>query len=256
MLWNQCSRRVIRRGLLAAALAGGLAVSAYALPAAAEDAGGFLKGQTVRIFVGYSAGGGYDDYARMLGPLFEKKTGATVVVENRPGGGGLTALNQLVREKPDGLTMIMLNGEAAIMGQITNRPGVAYDITKVTNLGRVAKEEHFVLANSKVPDNAKDLIAYGKTKEIKFSATSRPDVLSDYAAVFCETFDLKCKIITGYKGSKEAGLAVMNGEVDAIAISDGSGNKIAQTGKAKVVATLSHNRSPYKADLPTIYDQF
>ena len=157
----------------------------------------------------------------MLAPYFEKKTGATVVVENRPGGGGNTALNQLIREKPDGLTMMMLNGESAMMAQLTNRPGVAFDMAKVTNLARVAKEEHFVLVNSNVPDTLKDIIASGKT--VKFSATGRPDVTSDYAVVLCETLNMKCKIITGYKGSKEASLALLNGEVDALTVSDSSG---------------------------------
>src|SRR5581483_6386295 len=128
----------------------------FAPAAAADD---FLKGQTVRIYVGYSPGGGYDAYARMLAPLLEKKTGATVVIENRPGGGGLTALNQLVREKPDGTTMMMLNGEAAIMAQLTKQPGVAFDMTKVSNLGRVAQEQHFMLVNPKIKGSLKDIVA-------------------------------------------------------------------------------------------------
>ena len=89
-----------RRALLALALSCG--VFASFAPAGAQDASQPLKGETVRFYVGFSPGGGYDAYARMLAPHFEKATGATVVVENRPGGGGLTALNQLVRGKPDG----------------------------------------------------------------------------------------------------------------------------------------------------------
>jgi putative tricarboxylic transport membrane protein len=255
MPWSQCDWRPHRRTVLSFALAAGFAASAQLAPATAAGAGDFLKGQTVRFFVGYSPGGGYDAYARMLAPYFEKKTGATVVVENRPGGGGLTALNQLVREKPDGLTMMMLNGEASIMGELTKRPGVAYKMADITNLGRVAKEGHFLLVNAaKEPSDLKDIIKAGKL--VKFSSTSRPDNLSDYAAVLCETFKLKCKIITGYKGSKEAGLALLNGEVDALTISDGSGNKIAQSDKAKVIATLGHERSEFRPNLPTIYEQF
>ncbi len=51
---------------------------------------------------------------------------------------GLTALNQLVRAKPDGLTMMMLNGEGAVMSQLIKQAGVAYDMIKVSTLGRVA----------------------------------------------------------------------------------------------------------------------
>jgi tripartite-type tricarboxylate transporter receptor subunit TctC len=190
----------------------------------------------------------------MLAPHFEKKTGATVVVDNRPGGGGLTALNQLMREKPDGLAMMMLNGESAILGQITKQPGVSFDMAKVTNLARVAHEQHFLLVNPTMPDKLQDIIASGKP--VKFSATGRVDNLGDYAAVLCETLKMNCQIITGYKGSKEAGLAVMNGEVDALAISDGSGNDYAQGGKTKVIAAIGNARSEFRPDVPTVYEQF
>src|SRR5919107_2648299 len=107
------------------------ALLAFIAPAGAQDASMPLKGETVRIYVGFSPGGGYDAYARMLAPHFEKKTGATVVVENKPGGGGLTALNQLVRAKADGTHMMMLNGEGAIMAQLVKQDGVLYDMTKL-----------------------------------------------------------------------------------------------------------------------------
>jgi tripartite-type tricarboxylate transporter receptor subunit TctC len=241
-----------RRALLAFVL--GCAVSASLAPAGAQDASMPLKGETVRIYVGFSPGGGYDAYARMLAPLLEKKTGATVVVENKPGGGGLTALNQLVRAKADGTHMMMLNGEGAIMAQLVKQDGVAYDMTKVTTLARVAHEQHLVLVRPDMPDTLKEILASGK--KIKFSAVGRIDNLSDYAAVLCEALKMDCQIIVGYKGSKEAGLAVMNGEVDALAISDGSGNEYAQGGKAKVIAAIGNARSPFKPDVTTVYEQF
>ena len=139
-----------RRALLAIALSCGM-FAAFA-PAGAQDASMPLKGETVRIYVGFSPGGGYDAYARMLAPHFEKKTGATVVVENRPGGGGLTALNQLIRAKPDGTSMMMLNGEGAIMAQLVKQDGVAYDMTKVNTLAHVAHEQHLVLVRPDMPD--------------------------------------------------------------------------------------------------------
>lgn len=244
--------RASRRTLLSFAL--GCALFASFTPAAAQDAAMPLKGETVRIYVGFSPGGGYDAYARMLAPLFEKKTGATVVVENRPGGGGLTALNQLVRAKPDGTSMMMLNGEGAIMAQLVKQDGVAYDMTKVTTLARVAHEQHLVLVRPDMPNTLKEVIASGK--KIKFSAVGRIDNLSDYAAVLCEALKMDCQIVVGYKGSKEAGLAVMNGEVDALAISDGSGNEYAQGGKTKVIAAIGNARSPFKPEVSTVYEQF
>lgn len=240
--------------LMLLALACSYGVLSFFTPAGAQEASMPLKGETVRIYVGFSPGGGYDAYARMLAPLFEKKTGATVVVENRPGGGGLTALNQLVRAKADGTHMMMLNGEGAIMAQLVKQDGVAYDMTKLNTLARIAHEQHLVLVRPDMPNTLKEIQASGK--KIKFSAVGHIDNLSDYAAVLCEALKLDCQIIVGYKGSKEAGLAVMNGEVDALTISDGSGVEYSQGGKTKVIAAIGNARSPFKPEIATVYEQF
>jgi tripartite-type tricarboxylate transporter receptor subunit TctC len=245
-------------GACAAAALAVAAVAALALaptaPLRAADEGAWLKGQTVRFVVGYSPGGGYDSYARMMAPYFEKRTGATVVVENKPGGGGMTALNQLVRGKPDGLSMQVLNGESSIMWQLVKQTGVAYDMTKVSMLGRIQQEPHFFLAHPSQPDTLKDIVAAGK--KLKFTATRRIDNLGDYAAVVCQALHMNCQIITGYKGSKEASLAVMNGEADALTISESSGFNYAKGGRTKIVATIGHKRSDLLPNMPTVYEMF
>jgi tripartite-type tricarboxylate transporter receptor subunit TctC len=230
------------------------AILAGAGDARAQDPGAFLKGETVRFYVGFSPGGGYDSYARMLAPHFEKATGATVVVENRPGGGGNTALNQMVRGKPDGLTMMMLNGEGAIIAQVTGGAGVAFDMAKVNVYGRVADEQHVLVVRPGLPDSLKDIVASGG--KIKLAAVSRPDNMADYSAVMCEALQMNCQIVTGYKGSKECGLAVMNGEVDAITVSEGSGVEYAQGGRAKVIAAIGERRSELAPNVPLLQETF
>jgi len=244
---------LVRRAVLTVGLLLGIAAALPPAPANAAE-GDFLKGQTVRFVVGYSPGGGYDFYARMLAPHFEKRTGATVVVDNKPGGGGTTALNQVFRAKPDGLTMQMLNGESAIIAQLTKQPGVAYDMSKASIYGRVQEEPHFMIVNPKLPDSLKEIIASGK--KIKFSAGSRTDNLGDYAAVTCEALKMNCQIITGYKGSKGAGLAVMNGEADALTISESSAINYSKGGRTKMVVTIGRKRSPERPNIPTVYEMF
>ena len=242
-----------RRLALAAGLLAGLTALVPAATANAAE-GDFFKGATVHFFVGYGPGGGYDFYARMLAPHFAKRTGATVVVENKPGGGGTTSLNHLFRSKPDGLTMQMLNGESAIIAQLTKQPGVAYDMAKVSIYGRVLEEPSFVIVNPKWPDTMKEIVATGK--KIKFSAGSRTDNLGDWAAVTCEALKMNCQIITGYKGSKGASLAVMNGEADALTISESSAINYSKGGRTKMVVTVGHTRSPKRPNIPTVYEMF
>src|SRR5580704_19220287 len=89
---------------------GGVFALAITAPAArAQDAErAYFSGKTVRLVVGYGPGGGYDAYARMIAPHLSKVLGASVVVENQPGAGGLVALNRLPTAAPDGLTMMIV----------------------------------------------------------------------------------------------------------------------------------------------------
>ena len=112
------------------------ALAAPASPAAAQDSEqAFFAGKTVRFVVGFGPGGGYDTYARMLAPYLSKTLGATVIVENRPGAGGLVALNGVYISPPDGLTMMIVNGTGAAFSQLTDQQGARYDLGK---LGYVA----------------------------------------------------------------------------------------------------------------------
>ncbi|MGQ0664464.1 MAG: Bug family tripartite tricarboxylate transporter substrate binding protein [Pseudomonadota bacterium] len=237
----------------------GLAAVVWALAispalAQASDPGAFLKGEVVKLVVGFAAGGGYDLYARMFGPHFEKMTGSTVVVENRPGGGNLTALNQVVRAKPDGLTMMLLNGEAAVISQLTKQPAVGYDLLNVGILGRVTSEPRIFILRSGLPFRSlKDVLASGQ--KLKFSATSRIDSIGDVVATTCEALQMGCQIITGYKGSREAALAAMSGEADALIISEGSAADYLQGGLMTAIATIDRQRSELFPQLTTVFEQ-
>src|ERR1700736_431530 len=62
----------------------------------------------VRIFVPYAAGGGVDILTRTLGEVVSRQWGQTVVVENRPGAGGMVASQALAKSAPDGYTLIVV----------------------------------------------------------------------------------------------------------------------------------------------------
>jgi tripartite-type tricarboxylate transporter receptor subunit TctC len=124
----------------------------------------------------------------------------------------------------------------------------------VSLYGRVQEEPHFMIVNPQLPNTLKEIVASGK--KVKFSAGSRTDNLGDYAAVLCEALAMSCQIITGYKGSKEAALAVMNGEADALTISESSALNYSKGGKTKIVATIASRRSEERPDMPTVYEMF
>src|ERR1700685_4320378 len=127
-------RQFLRTGT--AAMAASVAVhSASAQPATAAE---FYRGQTVRILVGSPPGGGYDIYARLVAPALGEKLGATVLVENKAGNGGLAALATLLVRPADGLTIMSGSAEAAIISQMLARPGATWDVTRLNWLPKTA----------------------------------------------------------------------------------------------------------------------
>jgi tripartite-type tricarboxylate transporter receptor subunit TctC len=217
------------------------------------DARAFYAQKTVKFIVGYGPGGGYDIYARMLQPSLAKELGATVIVENQPGAGSLTALNQLYASEPNGLQIMIVNGTAAGSAQLIDQSAVRYDLAKMGHLGLISAQPWIWLAAPNAPyNNLAEALAH-KTR-IRWAATGLIDSMSDGASIMCEALKLDCQIIMGYKGSSDAALSVFRGETDSIYISDTSGNNYIKAGQAKPIVTMSREKSRFFPTLPTIFE--
>src|SRR5579863_7913496 len=120
-----------RKFLTLAGFAAAPFMPAPAVIAAPGNAAAFYRGKTVRVLVGSPPGGGYDIYARLVAPALAQKLGATVLVENKDGNGGLAALATLLVRPADGLTIMNGSAEAAILSQMLARPGAIWDVTKL-----------------------------------------------------------------------------------------------------------------------------
>ncbi len=145
---------------------------------------GFFKGRVVKLVVGSGTGGGFDGYARMIAPYIAKALGANVVVENQPGAGGITALDNLTVAPPDGLTIMFANGSAAALAQLVGQPGVRYDIGKFGQLGTViASPVIWLVSPHSSIVTPKEATAAGT--QITWASSGPIDGLSDSAAFTC-----------------------------------------------------------------------
>jgi tripartite-type tricarboxylate transporter receptor subunit TctC len=134
----------------------------------AADAGASAQSafpaKPVHIFVPYAAGGGVDILARTLGDVVSRQWGQTVVVENRPGAGGVVASQALVSAPPDGYTLIVVAS-----GHATNPflyPKLPYDTFKdFTPISLLASSPNILLVRA---DSAfktlSDVIAQARAK--------------------------------------------------------------------------------------------
>ena len=240
---------------MALALVTAFTLAATAVEASAQESSeaAFFKGKTVRFLVGVAAGGGYDAYARMLAPHLAKVLDATVIVENQPGAGGLTALGRLATAPPDGLTIKIVNGTGAALAQLVGQPGVRYDLAELGHLGTISGSPGVWLVKPNSPfKTVGDAIA--ADAKINFGAGGPMDVLSDGAAFTCEALKLKCQIVLGYKGSADAALAMSRGEMDAIYVSDTSANNYVKAGQGSALVSVARARSRFFPDVPTVYE--
>ena len=73
----------------------------------------------------------------MIAPYLAKTLGATVIVENQPGAGGLIALNRLYTAPPDGLQISLSNGTSAVFAQLTGDQAARFDLAKFSYLATV-----------------------------------------------------------------------------------------------------------------------
>ena len=213
-------------------------------PAAAQ----FYRGKTVRVLVGSPPGGGYDIYARLVTPALAEKLGATVLVENKGGNGGLAALATLMVRPSDGLTIMCGSAEAAILSQMLERPGVSWDVTKLNWLAKMASAPKlwFVGKDPRYPtiDDAM------KANPLTWSATGPADDISDVQAVISYVLGLKSKIVTGYLGSGDMSLAVIRNEVDSGVLSADSA--LAHVDSIRPLALFGARRWSHLPDVPTL----
>jgi len=190
-----------------------LAVSfAAAKPSVAAD---FYQGKSIRIVVGFSAGGGFDTYARAIGRHLGKHIPGNpgIVVENMTGAGSLIAANHVFKvAKPDGLTIGHFIG-GLFLGQVLGQPGIEFDARKFEFIGAPVSD-HVVCALTK---------ASGITSVEKWLASKTPLKMGGLAPgtstpdngtrILKAALGLPIQLVSGYKGTAGIRLAADSGEL-------------------------------------------
>ena len=188
-----------------------------AAPLCAQE---FLKDKTLTFIVGYSPGGTYDQYTRLLARHIGKHvTGNPArVVENMPGAGGIIAANHLYnRVKPDGLT-IGAWASPLILQQIMGNEATKFDARKVGWVGVPGPYDTVCQFNSESGIKTVD-DWFASKRPMKIASIGPGTSLSDVPKLLKEALNLPLEMVEGYKGGAEARLAVEGGEVDGLCAS-------------------------------------
>jgi tripartite-type tricarboxylate transporter receptor subunit TctC len=180
----------------------------------------FYKDKTITFIVGYSPGGIYDQYTRLIARHISKHIPGqpNAIVENMTGAGGIIAANHLYnRAKPDGLTVAAW-ASPLILQQIMGNEATKFDARKVGWLGIPGRYDtacHFNRESGiKTVDDW-----FASKRPVKISSIGPGTGLSDVPKLLKVALGLPLEVVEGYKGGAEARVAVENGEVDGLCAS-------------------------------------
>ncbi len=198
-----------------------LALSIAALCAAATgealaqaDAGGFYKGKTIEMVVGYAAGSSNDIAARSLARSIGKHLpgNPTVITRNMPGGGSFVAANYIYNVAPKDGTVLGLMAPTLPIDEKLGTGGVKYVASKFNWIGRETTSVGVSFSWFTSPTKT---IEDAMTRVTPLAATGAGSTTAIYPNVLNNLVGTKFKLIMGYVGSNEAMLAMERGETEA-----------------------------------------
>lgn len=203
--------------------------------------------KNIRWVVPYAPGGGFDTYSRAIARTMQKHLpkGVKVIVMNKPGAGGQVATSLIYNARPDGYTVGILPMPGLYMPQMFYK--TKYDVKKMTWLGTVLNEPMvFALASSSEFKTLED-VRQAESFRICGTGFTGPEVV---APITMETLGIKAKFIIGHKSSKEAILAAMRGDGDAVVFSYGTmRSHVLDKGFKALLLIGAQERSPEMPDV-------
>jgi tripartite-type tricarboxylate transporter receptor subunit TctC len=200
------------RYIVFAAAVGGLLISS---PGHAQSVEDFYRGKTINLIIGYSVGGGYDLYGRLVSRHIGKHIPGrpAIVPQNMTGAGSLRAAQYIYSVAPKDGTVFGTFGRTIATTPLLTPATAQFDGTKFTWLGSVTNEVSSCVTWHTSPvktwnDILKTEVALGGE-----GPGADPDV---YALLYKNVFGARIKLVTGYHGTNDTTLAMERGEVDGL----------------------------------------
>jgi tripartite-type tricarboxylate transporter receptor subunit TctC len=174
----------------------------------------FFEGKTIRFIVGFSAGGGYDTYTRLIARHMGKHIpgNPVFVVDNMAGAGSMISANYVYKAaKPDGLTIGHFIG-GLFLQQLLGKPGIEFDSLKFEYIG-VPAQDHFILGVAKSTGITDPEKWIASKQIVKFGGVATGSGTDDFPNILKATINLPIQMVSGYKGTADVRLAFNSGEV-------------------------------------------
>ena len=230
------------------------AVALAAASGAAHSQDGYPS-KPIRIIVPYTAGGGVDTIARLIGDKMGKSLGQTVIVDNKPGASGMIGATAVAKAPPDGYTLLLsAAGEIAVNPSLY-KGKMQYDAQKdLAPISAVVRIPNVLVVNPDVPaKTTAELVAYAKANPGKLSYSSsgvgNPQHLNG------ELFNAMAGVQTShvpYKGAAQQLTDVTAKHVSMTFTSVAAALPFIKNGQIRPIAVTSAKRVPSLPDVPTL----
>lgn len=222
-----------------------LALGAHAQP---------YPSKPIHLLVGFPPGGGLDFTTRTLAPYLSKELGQPIVIENKPGVGGVLALAEVARAAPDGYTLIVGNiGPLALAPNMLDKP--PYDpATAFTSLGQVLTTYFVYTVPAGHPANSlAEFIAWARAPgtEASFASGGAGSITHLNGELLNSVVGLKLTHVP-YKGSAPAITDLVAGRTQLLIDIGTVVKPLIKEGRLKALAVSSEARDPDLPNVPTL----
>ena len=218
----------------------------------------FYQGKTVELYVGYSVGGGYDLYARTIARHVGKFIPGTptMVTKNMEGAGSLRLANWLYNVAPKDGTAFGTIGRGTAFDPLLGLKGASFDATKFTWVGSANNEVSVCVAWHTTGITRFDQLF---DQELTVGGTGAAADTDQFPRIINGVFGTKMRVISGYPGGSDIGLAMERGEVKGRCGWSWSSVKSTHPAwivekKINVLVQLALTKHPDLPDVPLIAD--
>jgi len=206
----------------------------------------------VRIIVPFAPGGGSDFIARFTAQRLSGSFGSQVIVENKPGAGGLLGIEQGVKADPDGYTFTLIASSYTVNPALYS---LKYDpVNDITPVVQISQGPMLVVVNPKVPaKSATELIALAKAKPgtLNFASAGQGSITHMACELFAYMAGIKMNHIP-YKGTGPALTDTIGGQTDLFCTSTATALPHVKAGRLRALAVTTANRLPAEPNVPTL----
>jgi tripartite-type tricarboxylate transporter receptor subunit TctC len=231
--------------------AGVVAAPAFPALASADD----YPTRPVRIIAGFSAGGGVDITARLIGQWLADRLGQSFVVENRAGAGGNIGTETVVNAAPDGYTLLLATVPNAVNASLYDKLNFDF-IRGIAPVAGIIRVPMVILLHPSLPvKTVPELISYAKANPGKINMASAGNGSAPHMAgeLFKMMADVNM-VHVPYRGQGPALSDLLGGQVQVLFATAPGTSDFISTGKLRALAVTSAARAELLPELPTVGD--